>query len=71
MFPAWPIPRRSLPWILLGVSVVAITWAVLHGERTLVGLGVVGVVLALLAIAGSWLAEREEGEAAAEDLEAD
>ena len=70
MLPPLPIARRFLPWILLVVSIVAVTWAVLMGERTMVGLGVVGVVLALLAIAGSRVAEGEEDEVGAEETEA-
>lgn len=70
MLPPLPFPRRFLPWILLVVSIVAVTWAVLMGERTMVGLGVVGVVLALLAIAGSRVAEGEEDEVGAEETEA-
>ena len=69
MLPPLPLPRRLLPWILLVLSVVAVTWAVLTGERTMVGLGVVGAVLALLSIADSRFADREDDEAGAEETE--
>jgi hypothetical protein len=42
-----------LPWILLGASVVAFGWALIAGGGPLLGVGILGVAVALASLVGN------------------
>ncbi len=55
MFPALPLPRRLLPWVLFGVSLLGVLLGALLGAGSLLGLGVLGAVVAGFALLGTRL----------------
>lgn len=55
MFPALPLPRHLLPWILFGVSLLGMLLGALLGVGPLLGLGILGAVVAGFALLGTRL----------------
>ena len=59
MLPSLPLPKKLLPWVLLALSLAAVAWATVAGRGPLVGLGILGAVVALTTLVGSRIVDPE------------